>query len=193
MKPPSSVLLVLNAADKGGQICLSSFCPSPFISVLIQLSGSACVFKMMDRVMLLVNNSPRCRLRSLCPSHLSQSEAFAHSALIGLRPLCKWNNVASSAFSLCFSVSLFSFCLLCLSHSVRRGSRYESFQILNFPLAASVFSHLSVTCSFYPLRLPVFSFFWSPSLSLPPSPDPSESRRSEKHRLHPDVNLLKRE
>lgn len=76
-------LLVLNATDKGGQICLFSFCPSPLISVLIQLSGRVCVFKMMDRVMLLVNNSLRCRLRSLCPSHRSQSEAFARSALIG--------------------------------------------------------------------------------------------------------------
>lgn len=30
--------------------------------------------------MLLVNNSLRCRLRSLCPSHLMQSEAFTHSS-----------------------------------------------------------------------------------------------------------------
>lgn len=38
------------------------------------------MFKMMDRVMLVVNNSLRCRLRSLRPSHLIQSEAFTQSS-----------------------------------------------------------------------------------------------------------------
>lgn len=73
MKPPSSVPLVLNAADKEGRICLSL---SPSVSTHICVNTviwRVCVFKMMDRVMLLVNNSPRCRLRSRCPSHLGQS------------------------------------------------------------------------------------------------------------------------
>lgn len=84
VKPPSSVPLALNAADKAeGQICLSSLCPCPFISVLIQLSGRVCVFKMMDRVMLLVNNSLRCRLRSLCPSYISANRRHLPRALIG--------------------------------------------------------------------------------------------------------------
>lgn len=187
-------LLVLNAADKGGQIRLFSFCPSPLISVLIQLSGRVCVFKMMDRVMLLVNNSLRCRLRSLCPSHRSQSETFARSALIGgnvgkTRPLCKLYCCILSFLAFLFNLS-FPLCLF--SQSVRRGS-FRVLKFYIFPLVISVFPHLSVICSFYHLHLPVFSFLFSLSLSLPPSPDPSASRRSEKHRLHPDVNLLKRE
>lgn len=44
VKATSAAALVRNAAaDKGGQIRLSSSCPSPFISVLIQLSVCVCV------------------------------------------------------------------------------------------------------------------------------------------------------
>lgn len=160
MKPPSSVPLVLNAADKEeGRICLSL---SPSVSTHICVNTviwRVCVFKMMDRVMLLVNNSPRCRLRSRCPSHLGQSAGIQPALWLEEtrerpRPLCKTEPLSS---------------------------------IPRFWVNTRV---LKLNLSLFLCYFLLSSLFFLLSLRLQ---DPSASRRSEKHRLHPDANLLERE
>lgn len=167
MKPPSSVPLVLNAADKEeGRICLSL---SPSVSTHICVNTviwRVCVFKMMDRVMLLVNNSPRCRLRSRCPSHLGQSA--------GIQPALWLEETRERPRPLCKTEPLSSIPRFWVNTRVLK---------LNLSLFLCYFL-LSSSPSSCPVSL-------LPSLT--PSADPSASRRSEKHRLHPDANLLERE
>ena len=128
-----------------------------FLSVSIHICVNTviwervCVFKMMDRVMLLVNNSPRCRLRSLCPSCLNQSEAFTQCSdwrKHGKDPA--WYVNEKILLHLSLFLFLVSIPLSCFS---RRGSQNKSFKNSKFSLTVSVFLLFAV---FHPLLLPVF-------------------------------------
>lgn len=115
------------------------------------------MFKMMDRVMLLVNNSQRCRLRSRCPSRLSQSEAFTQRSdwrKRGTVPVCYANDRKHCCISTFLPFFLLhpSSRLLFLSWSIRRVWK------LIFLLFA-VFFILSISPAF-----PFFCLF--PSLHL---------------------------
>lgn len=123
--------------------------------------------------MLLVNNSLRCRLRSLCPSHRSQSEALAHRALIG-------GNVRKTLsvmqmILLHLKLSVFAFqsvfpILSAVSESVRKTRKFYSFNILHFSSRhicfPPSFCYLQLLSSPSPcLFLFVFSVSFTPSIS----------------------------
>lgn len=79
--------------------------------------------------MLFVNNSPRCRLRSLCPSFPANQRRLPTALWLEemsrrRHPLCKSYCCMFSLVCRLFKLSS-PFCLLCRSQSVGWESRYE--------------------------------------------------------------------